>query len=146
MLGPMEETTAQILEVRPAESGRDASITLAVSSQASQAALVALSEQLDRRRAEPLESAGDVQELRQATDLVERFEALAAAGAHAVVRFSPEELRACLLELTGYVERMDIDGFQPPELRERLQVIAQITPVLWDANAAVSRPLSPLPS
>jgi hypothetical protein len=38
---------------------------------------------------------------------------------------------------------MDVDGFQPPELRERLQVIAEITPVLWDANAAASTPLSP---
>jgi hypothetical protein len=146
MLIPMDETTAQILEVRPAGSGLEASITLSVSSRASQAALVALSEQLDRRRAEPLESAEDVQELRQATELVERVEALAAAGAHALVRFSPEELRACLLDLTGYAERMDIDGFQPPELRERLQTLAQITSVLWDANAAVSRPLSPLPS
>ncbi|HET9718897.1 MAG TPA: hypothetical protein VFP55_02350 [Solirubrobacteraceae bacterium] len=142
----MEESAAQILEVRPAEVGGDASITFSVSSQASQAALVALSEQLDRRRAAPLESAEDVQELRQATELVERCEALAATGAHAVVHFSPEELRACLVELTGYVERMDVDGFQPPELRERLRVIGQITPVLWDANAAASRPMAPLPS
>lgn len=140
----MEETTAQILEVRPAGSGLEASITLSVSAKANRAAVVALSEQLDRRRLEPLESAEDVRELRQITELVERFEALAAAGAHALVRLSPEELRACLLELAGYVERMDIDGFQPPELRERLQTITQVTSVLWDANAAVSRPLSPL--
>ena len=143
MLDPMEEVPTQILEVRPGGLGSDASITLSVSSQAARVILTALSEQLDRRRAEPLEGAHDVHGLRQATELVERFEALAAADAHAVVRFSGDELRSCLLELTSYADRMDVDGFQPPELRERLQVIAEITPVLWDANAAASMPLSP---
>jgi hypothetical protein len=139
----MEEVPTQILEVRPGGLGSDASITLSVSSQAARVILTALSEQLDRRRAEPLEGAHDVHGLRQATELVERFEALAAADAHAVVRFSGDELRSCVLELTSYADRMDVDGFQPPELRERLQVIAEISPVLWDANAAASPPLSP---
>lgn len=138
MLDPMDELPTQILEVRPAGPDLEASITLAVSSEASRAILTALSEQLDRRRSDSLEEAGEVLELRQATELMERFEALAAAEAHAVISFSPGELRSCLLELTSYADRMDIDGFQPPELRERLALIAEITPVLWDANAAAS--------
>jgi predicted RecB family endonuclease len=132
----MEEAPIQILEVRADQPGLDPSITLLVSAEASGALLVALSEQLDRRRIERLEAAEDVQELRQARELVERIESLAAAQAHAVVRFAPEELRSCLLELTSYADRMEVDGFQPPDVRERLQVIARITPVLWDANAA----------
>lgn len=139
----MEEVPTQILEVRPGGLGSDKSITLSVSAQAARAILTALAEQLDRRRAQPLEEAHAVRELRQATELVERFEALVAADAHAVVQFSPDELRSGLLELTSYADRTDIDGFQPPELRERLQLIAAITPVLWDANAAASTPLSP---
>ncbi len=143
----MEQTPVQILEVRGGEPSLAPSITLSVSDEASRALLVALSEQLDRRRAEPLEAAEDVHGLRHAAELVERIESLVAAQAHAVVRFSPEELRFCLLELTSYADRMDIDGFQPPDLRDRLQVIARITPVLWDANAAASAPplAAPLP-
>jgi hypothetical protein len=141
----MEEAPAQILEVRPSRADVEASITLAASAEACQAIFVALSEQLDRKRTEPLEGAEHVQELRRAAALVERFEALAGTGAHAVIQLSPEELRACLLELTGYADRMDVDGFQPPELRERLEVIGRINPVLWDANAAASAPLAPAP-
>lgn len=136
----MHEAPVHILEVRPSAPGLAAAITLSVSAAANRAIFTALSEQLDRRRTEPLEGAEAVQELRQAAELVERFEALAGAEAHAVVRFSPDELRSCLLELTGYADRMDIEGFQPPDLRERLGVIGQITPVLWDANAAASVP------
>lgn len=140
MLESMEELPVQILEVRPAGAGLEPSITLAVSALAGRALLVALSEQLDRRRAEPLEAAQEVHELRQAAELVERIVALAAAEAHAVVRLTPDELRSCLLELTSYADRMDVAGFQPPDLRERLHVLALITPVLWDANAASSVP------
>lgn len=123
----------------------EASITLSASAEACRAMFVALSEQFDRKRAEPLEGAEHVHELRRAAGLVERFDALAATGAHAVVQVSPEELRGCLLELTGYGDRMDVDGFQPADLRERLQVIGKVNPVLWDANAAASAPLSPAP-
>jgi hypothetical protein len=140
MLDSMEEAPVQILEVQRGGPGLDPSITLSVSADASRALLVALSEQLDRRRAQPLEAAEDVQELRQATELVERIESLVGTQAHAVVRLSPQELRSCLLELTSYADRMDVDGFQAPDLRERLQLIARITPVLWDANAASCGP------
>jgi hypothetical protein len=54
------------------------------------------------------------------------------------VRFPASDLRACLLELTQYSERVDGEHFQPVELRERLQVIAQLAPVLWDAHASAA--------
>ena len=76
--------------------------------------------------------------LREEQSLVERFGPLATAGAHAIVRFSESELRACLLDLTDYTERVDGEHFQPVELRERLRVIAQMAPVLWDANATAA--------
>lgn len=134
----MQEATVQILEVRSTTGDLSATITLSVVSAGSQAIFTALSEQLDRRRRDPVEGADDVAELRDAASLVERFAALARAEAHAVITFSPPELRSCLFDLTAYAERMDADQFQPAELRERLAVIAQITPVLWDANAAAA--------
>jgi hypothetical protein len=131
----MQEHPLQILEVRADELDRSVAITAAVTADAGQAIFVALSEQLDRRRRQPSESAEDVLALREQQSLLERFEPLATAGAHAIARFTASELRACLLHLTGYAERVDGDDFQPVELRERLRVIAAITPVLWDANA-----------
>lgn len=139
----MHEAAVQILEVRSAGEEAEPSITLAVTSDANQAIFLALSEQLDRRRRNPVDGADDVVELRDAAALVERFEVLARAEAHAVVRFSPGELRSCLLDLTAYSERMDTDEFQPAELRERLAVIGHITPVLWDANAAATAAAAP---
>jgi hypothetical protein len=134
----MPENPIQILEVRADEQNGSVAITAAVTADASRAVLVALSEQLDRHRRQPTESVEDVLVLRQQQSLVERFAPLATAGAHAIVRFTESELRACLLDLTDYTERVDREEFQPVELRERLQVIAQITPVLWDANAAAA--------
>jgi hypothetical protein len=134
----MQENPIQILEVRADEPDRSVAITAAVTADASRAILVALSEELDRHRREPTESAEDVLALREQQSLVERFAPLATAGAHAIVQFSASELRACLLDLTGYIERVDGEHFQPAELRERLHVIALITPVLWDANATAA--------
>lgn len=134
----MQETPVQILEVRADERERSVSITAAVTAEASSAIFVALSEQFDRHRERPIESVEDVLALRDQQSLVERFEPLASAAAHAIVRFSESELRACVLDLSGYAERVDGEHFQPVELRERLQVIAQITPVLWDANASAA--------
>ncbi len=133
---PVQEDPLQVLEVRRGEPGQPVTITVAVSAAASRAMFIALSEQLDRRRREPVESADELLALREDATLVERFEALARADAHAVFRFTDSELRACLLSLTAYVDRVDIESFLPPELRERLAEIARITPVLWDANAA----------
>jgi hypothetical protein len=134
----MQETPVQILEVRADEQDRSVSITAAVTADASQAIFVALSEELDRHRRQPTESVDDLLALRDQQSLVERFEPLASAAAHAIVRFSESELRACLLDLAAYAQRVDGEHFQPVELRERLQVIAQITPVLWDANASAA--------
>jgi hypothetical protein len=134
----MHEDPIQILEVRADEQAGSVAITAAVTADASRTIFVALSEQLDRQRRWPTESAEDVLGLRDQQALVEMFAPLAAAGAHAIVRFSESELRACLLDLTDYAERVDGDHFQPVELRVRLEVIAQITPVLWDANATAA--------
>jgi hypothetical protein len=142
----MHQDPLQILEVRADTEQRSVTITAAVTADASRAIFIALSEQLDRRRARPTPSVEDVLALREQTALVERFAPLATAGAHAVVQFTASELRACLLDLTGYTDRVDEEHFQPLELRERLQVTAQITAVLWEANttaaAAGSQPLT----
>jgi hypothetical protein len=113
-------------------------ITASVSADASRAIFSALSEQLDRRRREPTANVEDVLVLRQHAGLVERFEQSATAGALALVCFSESDLRACRLRLADYSYRVDGEHFQPADLRERLLVIAQITPVLWDANATAT--------
>ncbi len=134
----MQEAPVQILEVRAAAGERPVTITASVTADASQATFIALSEQLDRRRQEPTASVEDVLGLRQQSALVERFEPLASAGAHAIVQLTGSDLCACLLALTEYADRVDGEHFQPVELRNRLQVIAQITRVLWDANATAA--------
>jgi hypothetical protein len=134
----MQENPIQILEVRADERDRSVAITAAVTAEASRAIFVALSEQLDRHLRRPTETVEDVLVLRERQSLAERFAPLATADAHAIVRFTESELRACLLELTDYTERVDGEHFQPVELRERLQAIAQIIPVLWDANATAA--------
>jgi hypothetical protein len=134
----MHQDPLQILEVRADTEQRSVTITAAVTADASRAIFIALSEQLDRCRARPTPSVEDVLALREQTALVERFAPLATAGAHAVVQFTTSELRACLLDLTGYTDRVDEEHFQPLELRERLRVTAQITAVLWEANATAA--------
>ncbi len=113
-------------------------ITAAVSADASQAIWVALSEQLDRRRAAPITSVEDALALREQVELAERFEPLASAGAHTIAQFTDAELRACLLDVTTYADRVNGEHYQHPELRERLQTIATLTPVLWEANATAA--------
>jgi hypothetical protein len=134
----MHDDPVQILEVRADGEHRSVMITAAVTADASRAIFIALSEQLDRRRAHLTASAGDVLALREQTALLERFAPLATAGAHAVVQFTESDLRACLLDLTGYADRVDGEHFQPLELRDRLQATAQITAVLWEANATAA--------
>ena len=140
----MHQDPLQILEVRTAGEQPSVTITAAITADASRAIFIALSEQLDRRRARPTASVGEVLALREQTALVERFAPLATAGAHAVVQFTESELRACLLDLTGYTDRVDEEHFQPLELRERLQLTAQITAVLWEANATAAAAGQPL--
>ncbi len=134
----MSESPIQILEVRAPSGEEPVAITAAITATGSQAMYTALSEQLDRRRREATATVDDLLRLREQAVLLERFEALAVARAHAVIRLTDSELRACLLELTSYADRMDGDHFQPAELRERLQTIAELTPVLWDANGVAA--------
>jgi hypothetical protein len=134
----MHEHPIQILEVRADAEQGSVMITAAVTVDASRAIFIALSEQLDRRRAHPTASVGDVLAMREQTALVERFAPLATAGAHAVVQFTESDLRACLLDLNGYASRVDGEHFQPVDLRERLQVTAHITAVLWEATATAA--------
>jgi hypothetical protein len=134
----MPETSVQILEVRAGDETRPLTITVAVTTDAAGAIHIALSEQLDRRRQEPMESPDDVAELREAITLVERFADLAAAGAHAIVTLSQDELQSALMGLTQYADRVDGEHFQPVELRERLETIADVTASMWDANAAAA--------
>ncbi|MGO9974017.1 MAG: hypothetical protein ACLP01_14680 [Solirubrobacteraceae bacterium] len=134
----MQESPVQILEVRAGDGDRPVTITSAVTAEASQAIFTALSDQLDRRRSQPIMSAEDVRLLREYVDLVERFEPLATAGADGIVVFSDADLRTYLLELTSYADRHDGEQYQPAELRERLQVIAQVASVLWNANATAA--------
>ncbi len=134
----MLEPSVQILEVRAGDEVRPLTITVAVTADAAGAIHTALSEQLDRRRQEPIESPDDVAELRDEIALVERFADLAAAAAHAMVSLSQDELQAALMGLTRYVDRVDGEHYQPAELRERLQVIADAVATMWDANAAAA--------
>jgi hypothetical protein len=128
------DASLQILEIRAAAGEHTATITAAISASAIQAICTALSEQLDRDGQAPIENAEGVQELREHRALIERFEPLAAARAHAVVSFSQAELDICLQELTGYVRRADGEGYQTPDLRDRLRVIDLILPMLSAAQ------------
>lgn len=134
----MPEDPIQILEVRANPAERQVTVTAAVTAGAAHAIFVALSEQLDRRRWRSTESVEDVIALRRRLELVERFAPLARAGAHAIVQLGEHELRDCLLELSEYRERVDGEHYQPPELRGRLQLTAEIAALLWDANAAAA--------
>jgi hypothetical protein len=141
----MQEHPIQILEVRADERDGSVAIIAAVTADASRAISVVIAEQLARHRHHLAESVEDVLLLREQQSLLEQFAPLATA--HAVMRFTDSELRACLVDLTAYAQRVDGEHFQPVELRERLEVITQITAVLWDASAAAAtvsaQPLTP---
>lgn len=134
----MPEDPIQILEVRASHGAASVTVTAAVTAGATHAISIALSEQLDRSRRRSTDSVEDVLALRRQIDLVERFEPLARAGAHAVVQLTDDELRDCLLGLTDYRERVDGEHYQPLELRERLQLTIQVIAILWDANASAA--------
>jgi hypothetical protein len=134
----MPDDPIQILEVRANGAQRPVTVTAAVTADAGQAMFIALSEQVDRHRRDLIMSTDDVLALRRQTELVERFAPVASSRAHAIVQLTEEELRACLLDLTDYRERVDGEHFQPLELRQRLQMTARITAALWEANAAAA--------
>ena len=134
----MEEAPFQILEIRAAEGERPVTVTAAITADGTRAVFSALSEELDRRRREPITGADDVLALREHVALVDRIELPASARSHAIVRFSAADLRACLLALTAFRDRVGGEHFQAADLRARLELIDQITPVLWDANTAAA--------
>lgn len=140
----MTENPVQILEVRAVEGDRPVTVTAAISAEASRATMTALSEQLDRRRSEPISTADAALELREHAALVERFAELVDADAAGIVSLSDQQLRSWLVQLTTYSDRVDGVHFQPLELRERLAAIAQMVSVLWDANAAAAAASVPL--
>jgi hypothetical protein len=128
----------RVLEIRRDDEEQVVIITAAIESDAIQAICAALQEQLDRKAKDRTEHAEDVLTLREHSTLIERFDALAAAEGHAVISFTQAELQTCLLELTRYVERVDDEHYQAPELRARLQTINDLTPTLWEANSAAA--------
>ena len=132
------EECIQVLEIRGADRERPVTVTAAIASDAIQAICTALSEQLDRYAQERTEHAEDVLTLRDHAALVERLLPLAAADGHAVVSVTRSELRTFLLELARYVDRVDDEHYQAPEVRARLQILERVTPVLWEANAAAA--------
>ncbi len=132
----MQEAPIQILEVRAGEGEAPVTITFTITADASQAVFTALSEELDRRRNRPVAGVEELLALRAQVALIERFDPL--AGAHALICFSDADLRACLLGLANYENRVGGEHYQPLDLRERLQVIAEIAPILWDANATAA--------
>ena len=54
----------------------------------------------------PITSVEDALALREQVELAERFEPLASAGAHTIAQFTDAELRACLLDVTTYADRV----------------------------------------
>jgi hypothetical protein len=128
-----------VLEIHGDDRARPVTITAAIASNALEAICTALSEQLDRYAQDRAEHAEDVLTLREHTALVGRLRPLAVAGGHAVVSFAQAELRTCLLELARYVDRVDDEHCQAPELRTRLKTIERVTRVLWEANAAAAQ-------
>lgn len=130
----MHERPIHILAVNAGGGQEEAAVTVAVSADAGKAISTAISEQLDRARHLPMASAEDVLAMRAQLHLLEQFAPIVARGAHAVITLTAPEVRRCLLTLTEYAGRVDGEHYQAAELRERIQLIAQITPVLWDAN------------
>jgi hypothetical protein len=137
----MADEPVQILEVRGDDPHRPTTATIAVTGKAARAIQIALSEELDRRRASPMTSADETLELREHAEFVERFTPLSSGEdrAVAVLPLTEDELRSCLLGLSDYRARVDGEHYQPLELRERLALTAEIEAILWEANAAVAQ-------
>jgi hypothetical protein len=137
------ELTVHVHEIRSQGPDRPVAVTAAWSAQALQTVAAVMSEQLARLRLTPAEDVGQVLLLRQYATLGERFADHAAAGAHAILAFDDTELSVCASLLNDYVLRVDGDevGYQPPELRERLDavrlVLARLSEMISEARAAV---------
>src|ERR1700684_3050749 len=119
------ELTVDVHEIRSRGLDRPVTVTASWSTQALQTVAAVMSEQLARLRLTPAEDAGQVLLLRQYAALGERFADHAAAGAHAILAFDDTELSVCATLLNDYALRVDGDdvGYQPPELRDRLEAV-----------------------
>src|ERR1700742_64576 len=104
----------QILDVRADERAGSVAITASAVTAASAAIFGAISEQLDRHGRRPTESVEDVLALRERQSLAEKFAPLAAAGAHAIGRFTTSELRGCLLDSLTTGSESTASSSSPP--------------------------------
>jgi hypothetical protein len=92
-----------------------------------------------RRRfgADGLEMASDALSLRSVSDLSHRLQSLSSAGMGGRVVLGETDLRALREALCFYVAERDTDSYQPPEERERLQELRELSEPLGDLVAAV---------
>jgi hypothetical protein len=141
-----DELTVDVHEIRSQGPDRPVAVTASWSTQALQTVAAVMSEQLARLRQTPAEDAGQVLLLRQYATLGDRFADHAAADAHAILVFDDTELSVCASLLNDYVLRVDGDGagYQPPELRDRLDAVrlvhARLNEMVFEARAAVRGP------
>lgn len=79
----------------------------------------------------------DVLALAKLRDVTEQVTPLAAAGAHGTLRVDTDGVRALGHAIAGYLVARDGDGYQPPELRERIAVLDTLTGELFDLAQAL---------
>ena len=92
-----------------------------------------------RRRfgADEVEMASDALSLRCLSELSHRLQSLSAAGLGGMLSLGERELRALRHAVCFYVAERDTESYQPPEERERLQVLGELSEPLGDLVAAV---------
>ena len=82
---------------------------------------------------------GDVLALATLRSVTEQVAPLVAAGAHGTLRVDEDGLRALGQAIVGYLATSDVDGYQPPELRQRIAVLDALTGGLFDLAQALER-------
>jgi hypothetical protein len=93
-----------------------------------------------RRRfgADGVEVAADALSLRSFTELSQRLQSLSSAGMGGRLVIGETDLRALREALCFYVAERDTDSYQPPEERERLRTLRELSEPLADLVAAVA--------
>jgi hypothetical protein len=76
--------------------------------------------------------ADDVLALATLRTVTEQVAPLVAAGAHGTLRVDEDGLRVLGQAVVAYLEARDVDGYQPPELRQRIAVLTELTGELFD--------------
>jgi hypothetical protein len=128
----MDAPPVTLDEIRRLGPDEPLSITVTWTSRALAATAAALSEQLDRLRAVPVEDADALSTLRAHADLAERFGEYARARAAATEAFGLSELSAVTGSARAYVERMQDGGYQEPETRTRVDLLQSLIPALCE--------------